>query len=137
MEMNRRKFLCWSSAASALILLDPKSVVAKQVPQIWGDGVHDDAPGINALLRGQPCQIMTDSVYRTINGKVHLNLGTFLVKSPIIIDKTAADSVITGCTFENRGASACIEIRDVPIEYAIGVGYNPPVTDGQSKDEIK
>lgn len=113
--MNRRQFLCWSAAASALAFVDPVKIIAP-VPQIWGDGVHDDAPGINALLRGEPCEIMNRKACRVEGGKVLLNAGTFMLAGPLIFDGSVRDSMITGCTFE--GKNTCFHFtKDFKFDY--------------------
>lgn len=35
---------------------------AATVPVLWGDGIHDDAPALNALFRGDPIRVLNGRV---------------------------------------------------------------------------
>lgn len=55
-------------------------------PILWGDGVHDDAPALNALLRGDP--IRTAREMGVVQGEhPSLRSGTFLVKSRVVVSR--------------------------------------------------
>lgn len=53
MDATRRGFFRLTAGAVALAAV-PGPVKAKgNVPTIWADGIHNDAPGLNALIRGE------------------------------------------------------------------------------------
>ena len=49
--MNRRFFLSGLIAAPAVIAADRLMPVRSSIiPVVWGDGIHDDAPGLEAFF---------------------------------------------------------------------------------------
>ena len=58
MDTTRRGFFRLAAGAVALASV-PGLVKAKgNVPTIWADGIHNDAPGLNALIRGDVVEFM-------------------------------------------------------------------------------
>lgn len=56
MHVSRRAFLRGTIALAASTTLSfPR--LAHAIPAIYGDGVHDDAPGLQALLDGEPFRV--------------------------------------------------------------------------------
>jgi hypothetical protein len=55
---SRRLFL--GGMASLAVATTVKTATA--VPTLWGDGVHDDAPALNALFRGDPIRVLNGRV---------------------------------------------------------------------------
>lgn len=56
MEVSRRRFVQLIGAAVAAIKV-PIPAVADSLPRLVGDGIHNDAPAINAMLSRQPIEI--------------------------------------------------------------------------------
>lgn len=76
MNLSRRSFL-----GGALLIVGAVSAVAR--PRIVGDGIHDDADGLNALIAGDPVNIETSGVRILERGKIELNGGRFLIGTPL------------------------------------------------------
>lgn len=55
MQPTRRTFFKLLAGAAAVVAL-PASTFIPDAPMVWGDGIHDDAPGLNALIRGDAVQ---------------------------------------------------------------------------------
>jgi hypothetical protein len=90
---DRRSFLK-GILTLGVISAVPMSRLIVPVPTIWGDGIHDDAPGLNALLRGDRFIVEADGVIAedgVIQG------GTFLIRAPLVINRF--DVFLTKCRF--------------------------------------
>jgi hypothetical protein len=53
---TRRRFIQIVGAALALVKA-PVPAIATPLPRLMGDGIHNDAPAINAMLRGEMVEI--------------------------------------------------------------------------------
>jgi hypothetical protein len=53
---TRRRFIQLVGAALALVKA-PVPAIAAPLPRLMGDGIHNDAPAINAMLRGEMVEI--------------------------------------------------------------------------------
>lgn len=60
MDLSRRTFLIGSLALAGASVVPVDAWAG--MPRIVGDGVHDDAPGFNALLAGEPVNVECDGV---------------------------------------------------------------------------
>lgn len=106
--MDRRSFLGGSLALAGSLLVVPvtKVLAANPVPTIWGDGIHDDSPGLQALFDGEPF-ITSELVNAGIRSEVSptnafINLfgGLFYLKNKVIIGrKVACYAQIYNCVF--------------------------------------
>jgi hypothetical protein len=56
MDTTRRGFFRLAAGAAAVAALPVSFKAAADVPMIWADGIHNDAPGLNALIRGDAVQ---------------------------------------------------------------------------------
>jgi hypothetical protein len=56
MDTTRRGFFRLAVGAAAVAALPVPFKAAADVPMIWADGIHNDAPGLNALIRGEVVQ---------------------------------------------------------------------------------
>lgn len=83
---SRRSFLLGLGAAlAAPAVVRADSLMKLWVPPlpiVWGDGIHDDAPGLNALLAGQRAIIKSEAV-EVVNGAVFMRNGIYLIRSAI------------------------------------------------------
>lgn len=132
MNLSRRSFLGGVMALTASTALPIRGAFALALPTIWGDGVHDDAPGLNALLQGLPFHVENDDVV-AIDGMIRQ--GTFLIGSTL---RPIADRhfIITHNLFKALPSLGCAPILDIPtgakgeITFNVLVGYaaqRPPV----------
>lgn len=53
---SRRSFLGGALALSAIVVV-PSIGFGKELPCIYGDGIHDDTAGLQALFDGEPFQV--------------------------------------------------------------------------------
>lgn len=86
MNVDRRSFLRGALSVAASSLIIPSAGLAAQsLPAIYGDGIHCDADGIEALSDGRSVDVIGDG-FRIIQG-VHPMLlnGRFLFRRPITI----------------------------------------------------
>ena len=90
------------------------------IPAIYGDLVHDDAPGLTALFAGQEVSVLGKATQITRAGRIIISGGQFLCRSRVHI---LSDATIRGVTFvfafDHRGnglvyGGACrhVEIAD-------------------------
>lgn len=87
MNLGRRSFLRGVLTVAVLSAVEPIVRLARSVPRILGDGVHDDAPGLNALFRGHPVDIVGDCA-RIIRGRgVVLQNGLFRTCSTLVLSR--------------------------------------------------
>ena len=70
MDTNRRSFLrgLFTVAAAANITTPADLFAAPDVPILWADGINDDSPALNALVRGLRIDIKNDLVRCVTNG---------------------------------------------------------------------
>jgi hypothetical protein len=111
--MDRRSFLRGTLALGGTLAVAPvaaKILIPPELPIIWGDGIHDDAPGLQALFDGKPFvtfdeiaggtrfgvtqDVLADSVFS------RLHQGFFLLKDRVIIGRSKVNySSISNCEF--------------------------------------
>lgn len=94
MNLSRRSFLGGVMALTASTALPIRGAFALALPTIWGDGVHDDAPGLNALLQGLPFHVENDDV---VAADGVIRGGSFIIGEPIRI--TVSDFLVAECRF--------------------------------------
>lgn len=80
--MDRRSFLRGAISALGAVTLP---LPAFGLPIIMGNGEHDDTDGLQALLRGEPCQILRDGVRVLPNGTVWLDGGVYRLTKMVFI----------------------------------------------------
>lgn len=115
MTMTRRCFVQMIGAVVALIKA-PIPAIADSLPRLVGDGIHNDAPALNALLNRLPIEI---GPLVNVNGAgwkgdtLFLPCGNFAVH----------ESVIIGCEQSDMhlNASGCTLIVSGEVDYAIRV----------------
>jgi len=79
MNLSRRLFL-----GGAIATVGASIVPAfASVPTIYGDGIHDDWAGIDALWRGKPARILNDAVSVRPDGLVEMVGGQFRVSKTL------------------------------------------------------
>lgn len=78
---NILSLMFWSSITSPI-----RAVTG--APIIWCDGVHDDAPGINALIRNEAVHFrIADMEFSNYwSGDTFIFDGEFTLKSPVYVD---------------------------------------------------
>ena len=82
--MNRRRFIqvLFVAGLATVVPIRLSRALRTKLPMIYGDGLHDDAPGINAALRGQEF-IANQECCEVIDGTVHLKNRPFALRGPI------------------------------------------------------
>lgn len=87
-DISRRSFLRGIIAVSATAVITPKLQSLKLLdtcPILYSDGIHDDAPALNALLRREEVRIENDLV-KVANGEwCSISGGNFLINDTITI----------------------------------------------------
>lgn len=91
--MKRRTFL---AGAVSLIAVPVLAKYSFAKPRIWGDGVHDDANGLQALLNGEPFVTDLPGIWQdgVVDGSVYLTGGIFKVGKTLYV---RPNNVIIGC----------------------------------------
>lgn len=92
MEMSRRLFLgglVTIAAATQVRAVDRR-------PILWGDGIHDDAPALNAWLRGEPVRIMDDA-FALQGDDCTIDHARLLISETIDLRKGGRPLVMTNC----------------------------------------
>ena len=82
MNLSRRSFLGGAIALTAAVAITGP---LKLLPRIIGDGVHNDAPGLNALFRGEPVSIENKGVKLLSNSKCEISGGIFNLEETIVV----------------------------------------------------
>lgn len=92
MQFNRRQVLIGASAAAGVALAGAMPAFAKPVASIIGDGVHDDAPGLNVLFGQKGAVSLGKGIQLRWgfgnDGKTTIAGGRFLLRSTIYIPNT-------------------------------------------------
>jgi hypothetical protein len=128
MDISRRSFLRGSLTVAAIAVIQPTIALA-DVPTIYGDGIHDDASGLQALIDDQPFRV-DGSVVQASRGVIRggefaigktLNIrhGNILIDhchfvslpgfegaEMIYINQSDGVHCITNCVFNSRHVSA-------------------------------
>lgn len=108
-EANRRSFLKGIVAIAAVGIVRPSLATDENLPTIWGDLIHDDAPGLNAFLRGNAVRILCpecvfEEVIDAAKGqkRLYITNGTFLVNDEILLPETTNQVWITRCFIKSN-----------------------------------
>ncbi len=114
-DVSRRLFLGGALALVGASVVSGEAL-ASPIPRIVGDGVHDDAPGLRALISRQPVRI-EDAVY-AINddGSIDIGNGHFRLGSPLVFEHVEG-LCVRNCTiirardFSGADHEYCIFVR--------------------------
>jgi len=86
MRLSRRSFLGGILAVGgAALTVKPAALLTRSVPKIWGDCLHDDAPGINAALAGEDFEVAREGLVLRNGADILLRGGAFLVNDTITV----------------------------------------------------
>lgn len=118
MNLDRRSFLrgVLSVAATALVVR-PSDLLA--IPQIVGDGIHDDGLGLNALFGGSPVDILCDAARIVVGDDgetVELKNGIFRTTQTI---RTNRPTVVDGCEFTMDGDDPLVWLQDPEKQFKV------------------
>lgn len=133
MNLSRRGFLvAMLAAAAAPAIVKSDSLMRIVVPRpllltLWGDGVHDDAQAIQALVSGQSVVFGGREFGPRPDGSIYLPSGTFAVGAAAVIGSgaklfgngTTLKALHKGPMLELKPGAKNIEIRDF---HFIGLG---------------
>lgn len=79
MDVSRRSFLGGALTVAAASLV-PVAAFTDPVPVLWGDGEHDDAPALQALIDGKPFEVAGSGfIARGFGDSYELKGGKFLL----------------------------------------------------------
>lgn len=133
MNLSRRGFLgAMLAAAAAPAIVKSDSLMRIVVPTpllltLWGDGVHDDAQAIQALVSGQSVMFGGREFGPRPDGSIYLPSGTFAMGEAAVIGSgaklfgngTTLKALHKGPMLELKPGSKDIQIRDF---HFIGLG---------------
>jgi len=91
MTISRRGFLgAILAAAAAPAIVKSDSLMRIMVPRpvlltLWGDGVHDDAQALQALISGQSVAFQGRAFGPRPDGTIYLPVGTFAMGAAAIV----------------------------------------------------
>lgn len=92
-DVSRRSFLRGAltvAAASLVPVSAAKALGLDDVPTLWGDGVHDDTEGLQALIDGKPFEIAGSGfIARDLNDAFELRDGCFTINHGLHIYKAS------------------------------------------------
>jgi hypothetical protein len=109
--MNRRVFFKLVAGAAALAAV-PNIGLAKSAVTIFADGINDDGPGLNALLRGEVVEFAKPEMARLIGWRgntLELN-GIFRLDTQILIDDSFYGKKLEGGVYKWSGTGPAILI---------------------------
>lgn len=98
---DRRSFLKGILSLSVVPLLP---ALPRFLPVIWGDGIHDDAPGLNALLADEAFEVERGG-FTALDGVIRG--GIFRLSAPLVIKRS--NVLIDSCVFR-------MQFRGVPLD---------------------
>lgn len=80
-NITRRRFLQGVAALAAVVVLPklPLPELGPTVPILYGDGVHDDSPGLQALINGEPVDKRDNASRMLPDGTLYISAGTYLI----------------------------------------------------------
>ena len=85
MDATRRMFLGGAISLLAVKTFVPSVQAQKNLPQIWGDGRHDDTSGLGSLFRREPVWFAPDKIGVDEHGGIIFHNGIFKVTQTIEI----------------------------------------------------
>lgn len=128
MSFTRRSFLGSLLALSAAPAIVRADSLMKVVPMnglvLWGDGIHDDAEALNALIHGEKV-VRRDGAefFRSPEGGVFLHGGTFLLGSTLVFPHAPDGHALSNLILTSKGQGPVLEfLTKDPV---------PPILEGQ------
>lgn len=94
MELTRRSFLRGVLTVAAVTALP--AIPLADVPVIYGDGIRDDAPGLQAMFNGEPFRIDGEAIVATSST---IRGGRFALSKTVFIDRDGGSLIIDGAEF--------------------------------------
>lgn len=93
-DVSRRWFLGGALGVATAAVLPKGSAYAAT---LYGDGIHDDTKGLQALLDGKPVLVKAEGIVaQQSDGRVVLSCGSFRISDTIYV---RAKNEITHCSF--------------------------------------
>lgn len=134
MNLSRRGFLgAMLAAAAAPAIVKSDSLMRIVVPRsmlltLWGDGVHDDAQAIQALVNGQSVMFGGREFGPSPDGSIYFPSGTFAMGAAAVIKSGAKlfgngstlKALSTAPMFELKKGTQNVQISDM---HFIGLGH--------------
>lgn len=106
--MNRRNFFKLVAGEVLVPVLVKAAPIVGNEPKVWADGRHDDAPGLQALIDGEPVLFASDFLHENMNLSSDVctfpKNTEFQIKSPLALDtRTQLIGDNTTFVFQNGG----------------------------------
>ncbi len=123
MDISRRFFLGGALvvAATAVVANPTLAMLAPDIPRIYGDGVHDDAPGLNACFAGRPF-VCDGSFIRADADFVEIVGGVFLISESIRVSSYGKRIHLSDCRFNTAPEfKRCDSMFIVKLPSAAGI----------------
>ena len=103
MDVSRRSFLRGAltvAAASLVPVAAAKALGLDDVPTLWGDGVHDDAPALQALIDGKPFKIAGEGfIARNGAETAFIDGGDYALSNGLVFRKGGRKAAISNASF--------------------------------------
>lgn len=131
MTISRRNFFKLAVGAAAAVAVTP-SIIIERVPKIYCDGIHCDAEGLNALIKGDVVEFADPSLASSIGWRgsvLHLDSPRdFSIRAPIRIPSSTPAEEVRGLSVRVIGPThAAIELESgdciVSDVFVDGGGY--------------
>lgn len=146
MEINRRSAFLGLGSVILSLSTNALAAIPKHTPVIYGDDVHDDAPGLQAMIDGRPVVVKPDSGVTIFPDKsFYVDNGSFLLKSGIKSNEGPAGQIYHSkfTQAKNFSGDCLLDMRperknDFVVQncYFIGNQYKPVNTAILSKFSI-
>lgn len=91
MELSRRSFLGGALVLAVATQLPGAALARSEVPWLWGDGMHDDTAGLQAMLDGKPVYVVKDrEVITAAEGQpISFSGGQYRISETIVFRRRA------------------------------------------------
>jgi hypothetical protein len=133
LDVSRRSFLRGALTVAAVAVVSPKLSLVSPHPYLvlYGDGVEDDAPALNAMLSGKPFVVEGKIIDNSGNHRVNLLNGCHAIGSTIY--PSATNVTISGCVFRalpSLGDGAIFDTKKMGEGDSIGFFHNVFIGNG-------
>jgi TAT (twin-arginine translocation) pathway signal sequence. len=105
--MNRRDFLRVTLAAAAVVATPVllTKAMERELPVVYGDGVHDDTEGLQAALDGRDF-VCRDGCVKVLNGSAHIVGGNYRISRTLRVNSERKPT-INFCSFTMPDQVVC------------------------------
>ena len=128
-DLSRRNFFKLVAGAMAVPVAAKLALALPNIPVIWGDGIHNDAPGLNALIRGEVVEFQNAKLAAHVGwhgDSLVFGSGTFKINEPIVFEglENKAFSYGTFMASSDFSGEAMFKMRDCSGVYCSNIGLD-------------